>query len=65
VHVLRLRPELVQPRGWTRLHAAVFDSNAGFWVGPVEALMTAPYAGGSPVPGDSLERLIRRVTQQP
>jgi hypothetical protein len=65
VHVLRLRPELVQPRGWTNLRAAVFDSNAGFWVGPVEALMTAPYAGGGPVPGDSLERLIRRVTQLP
>jgi hypothetical protein len=46
------------------LHAAVFDSSAGFWVGPVETLMTDPRTAAGPLPADSLERLIRRLVQQ-
>ena len=64
VHVLQLRPEQVAPGSWGRLHAAVFDSSAGFWVGPLEALMTDPRTAAGPLPADSLERLLRRLVQQ-
>ncbi len=64
VHVLQLRPEQVPPRSWARLHAAVFDSSAGFWIGPIETVMTAPRTAAGPVPADSLERLLRRLVQQ-
>lgn len=64
VHVLQLRPEQVPPQSWARLHAAVFDSSAGFWLGPIETLMTDPRTAAGPLPADSLERLLRRLVQQ-
>ena len=64
VHVLQLRPEQVPLRSWDRVHAAVFDSSAGFWIGPIETLMTHPRTATGPLPADSLERLLRRLVQQ-
>ena len=64
VHVLRLQPEQVPPRSWDRLHAVVFDSSSGFWIGPIETLMADPQTAAGPLPADSLERLIRRLAQQ-
>ena len=64
VHVLRLQPEQVPPWSWDRLQVAVFDSSRGFWIGPIETLMTAPQTATGRVPADSLERLVRRLAQQ-
>jgi len=64
VHVLELRPEQVPPRSWGRLHAALFDSSAGFWIGPVETVMTDPRTAAGSLPADSLERLLRRLVQR-
>ncbi len=56
LHVIRLDPVLVLAGGPARLGHAVFQGHDGFWLGPAESLLMEP--------GDSLARLVRRLTKE-
>src|SRR5207245_1986630 len=63
VHAVGLAPAWIPAGAWPRLGRVVFGENDGFWIGPLQALLSAPRAAEGPLSPDSLARAIRRLTR--
>jgi len=61
VPAVGLAPGRMPAGAWPRLGKVAFGENDGFWIGPVQTLLSTPRAAEGPLSPDSLARAIRRL----
>jgi len=63
VHAVGLAPGSIPAGAWPRLSRVVFGENDGFWIGPLQTLLSTPRAAEGRLSPDSLAQVIRRLTR--